>query len=696
MRFELSVALKYILPKWRQLSVSIISLVSILVISLVVWLVVIFLSVTEGIEQKWISELVSLNAPLRMTPTDAYYRSYFYQIDQVSSSADYRSKTIGEKLLSSTTDPYDPQVDMELPDTFPTPDWDLEEELRDPVKEGFAAIHSLPYRGVRPQEYEVEFGQLHLQIAKQNIQSGEQCFVTQVSYVASHDSQNTHLYHSILPPTADDYNNLLHSLAVASSSPSGEKQDTSPLAHSLRTFFQHLEIISLRTATEGFPLSPPLYPSQGSLQGIAIVCHGHISTIYVPPHSSLLTSLTETLSALGYATIPIQMHFTKQALSFSVDPTYTVSSTPQLILSPQTSFNAHLLSSSLEKPDSLSALAFQIEGKVQNLPIRGAVFYKHLAIEEARPIESPSDTGESEPFWLYRRAAGGVYLPSLSHPLGEGILVSKHLQKNGVHLGDRGHLAYYSQVGSSLQEQQVSVYVAGFYDPGMIPVGNKLLFANASLIETLRGSSSVSDPMLGNGIHIWLDHIRDAKAAKRDLIQLLRDRGIEHYWQVQSYHDYEFTKPILDQLQSDKSLFTLIAIIILIVACSNIISMLILLVNDKKKEIGTLQAMGASPTSIALIFGICGCTTGLISCLLGVATAILTLRNLQSLVNLLSFLQGREAFQTAFYGATLPHTLSYTALAIVSIATLFISLLAGIVPALRASKIRPTEMLKVD
>src|SRR5689334_13586771 len=122
MRFELTVALKYLIPKWRQLSVSIISLISVLVISLVVWLVVLFLSVTEGIERKWIEELVALNAPLRMTPTEAYYESYYYLIDGVSLDANYSTKTIAEKLSAGQTDPYDPRVDQELAYDFPAPD----------------------------------------------------------------------------------------------------------------------------------------------------------------------------------------------------------------------------------------------------------------------------------------------------------------------------------------------------------------------------------------------------------------------------------------------------------------------------------------------------------------------------------------------------------------------------------------------
>ena len=58
--YELSVARKYLIPRWRQLSVSIISLISILVIALVVWLIVVFFSVKDGLENGWIEKLVAL------------------------------------------------------------------------------------------------------------------------------------------------------------------------------------------------------------------------------------------------------------------------------------------------------------------------------------------------------------------------------------------------------------------------------------------------------------------------------------------------------------------------------------------------------------------------------------------------------------------------------------------------------------
>jgi lipoprotein-releasing system permease protein len=165
---------------------------------------------------------------------------------------------------------------------------------------------------------------------------------------------------------------------------------------------------------------------------------------------------------------------------------------------------------------------------------------------------------------------------------------------------------------------------------------------------------------------------------------------------VESYHEYPFTKDIIQQLQSEKNLFSLISLVIIIVACSNIISMLIILVNDKKLEIGILRSMGASSASIAAVFGICGIIMGTTGSLVGIIAAIATLKNVNELVAFLSHLQGHDLFNPIFYGNTLPTELSFDALLFVMITTAAISLLAGVVPAVKASLMRPSAILRAE
>ncbi len=695
MRFELTVALKYLIPKWRQLSVSIISLISVCVISLVVWLVILFLSVTEGIEKKWVEELVALNAPLRMTPTEAYYGSYYYQIDGVSLDSNYTTKTIGEKLVASLTEPYDERMDRELSSDFPTADRYEDGRLKDLVKDAYEAVQALPYKGIRAQEYEVTYGNLRLQIVRDgDVSEGRQSLLSQVSYIASHDEENARINKMVIPPSASDFNNLLRAISqnyyVPEEGDAPVQEAPITLQEHLKGFFENLEIKQIQTANQGCVLSAALFPKEGKLKALAVVRHHQIAKIIIPKTVEEITSLERKLNNFGHQTEEVALLFDDGQMHISSP--IRVNSNVQILLDEKIPFTAKLVQESLENIPSLDALMFQVDGFVQNVPISGQTSFKNLEITSALSHV------ETEPFWVYKNEDGTSHIPSntANATLGEPLLVAKNFKKNDVRLGDRGYLAYYAMTGSSLQEQRIPVYVAGFYDPGMIPAGSKLIFVDSKVAAILRSNSTVNDPMLGNGVNIWLNNLKEATLAKDELIKSLKARGIDQYWNVQSYHDYEFTKPILEQLQSDKHLFSLIAIIILIVACSNIISMLILLVNDKKKEIGILQSMGASPLRIATIFGLCGFATGVLSCVIGVTAAIFTLKNLQSLVSFLSFMQGRDAFQTAFYGSSLPNTLSYSVLFMVLIATLAISLLAGIVPAIKAARVRPTAILRSE
>ena len=147
-------------------------------------------------------------------------------------------------------------------------------------------------------------------------------------------------------------------------------------------------------------------------------------------------------------------------------------------------------------------------------------------------------------------------------------------------------------------------------------------------------------------------------------------------------------------MKSDRNLFSLISLIIMIVACSNIISMLIILVHDKKKEIAIMRALGATKKSVAAIFGICGFFMGAFGSALGSTLAILTIKNISVLLSFLSSLQGFEVLNSAFYGTSIPQELSMSAFVFVIISCTAASTIAGIVPAIQASRINTSEALR--
>ena len=346
---------------------------------------------------------------------------------------------------------------------------------------------------------------------------------------------------------------------------------------------------------------------------------------------------------------------------------------------------------SIQNAKNLTDVLLKVQGTLQGISIQGEIRWDGLEVAKAEPKTHFTQAPNTPPLWAYSVDQKGV-LPA------NGVLLAKSFEAAGVRVGDQGYLAYSAPTISSVQEQRLPIFVAGFYDPGIMAIGNKCILLPGDMAHAVNASSQsyTFDPSLSNGIQVWFQNLDDVNAIKQQIVEAFDKAGIGEYWQVTSFKEYDFAKDLMEQFQSDKLLFMLVGIIILVVACSNIISLLVLLVNDKKKEIGIMQSMGASNFSIAAIFGVCGIAMGILSAALGAFAAYLTLQNIDTVVGFLSFLQGHEAFNAAFYGKNLPTTLSSSALTFILIVTPLMALVAGLVPAIKACRLRPSNILRSE
>ncbi len=528
--FELSFIRSYLWPKKRQLSVALIGFLSLFVISIVVWLLLLFLSITEGIERAWLSKLTSLNAPIRITPTEAYYNSYYYQIDALAEESNYALKSIGEKLRASKTDPYNKDLDEELPSYWP------ERDSKDPVKGAFSTLDSL---NLIAEDYEVAGAFMRLELIRPHSRNS-QSFLSQVSYVSSYPQAPSHLESLIQKPSAADIRHLLYLASLYSQNDLAERIQSNLAADGTpRTTFE-----------ESPKLTPPW---------------------------------------------------------------------------------AHFVKSKLVVPEN-------------------------------------------------------------------GVILPKQFRDNDVLLGDQGYFAYQTVTPMSSQEQKLPMCVAGFYDPGVISIGARFILADPNLVHTMNTNCQTTalDPLLSNGIQVWFDDLKRTQGIEKALSQKFTEAGIADYWEIVPYYEYDFAKELISQFQSDRYLFSLVGILILTVACSNVISLLLLLVNDKKHEIGILLSLGASKKSIAMIFGGIGIVVGFVSSLIGITLAYFTLSHIDLFVQFLSSIEGRDAFSPLFYGDSLPNQVSGKALVFVLIASPILSFLAGLIPAIKACRLKPSSILRSE
>lgn len=705
--FELSVACKYLIPRWRQLSVSIISLISILVIALVVWLIVVFFSVTHGLEKSWIQKLIALTAPVRITPTQEYYNSYYYLVDGISSKSGYSLKTISEKKSSLTSDPYDPNADEEPPSYWQQPLRDNDGKLKDLVSPVFQAINNLKgIPGLTAQDFEMAGGNLRLQL----VRGSQQSFVSQASYLGSIDPKNSSLPYALLPLSMADLNNALQVI----SAPTYEinenffdhhleslKGGKGSISEKLHSFFEAITVNELKTPDNGWILPRYLLPDSAVLQVAVVSGRGKIWQVIIPQDSSALNDLKQRLSESGADVQLAKMIVDKGIIHLDIEGNKTpyVLSKEPLVLEADFLIKSSLVKSSLNGALRSADVIFNVQAKLQGIDLKGHIPLGDLQIAQTSIKDHFLTDSKTFPFWLHTvvnsDGSNQMVLP-IDPQLGEGVLLPRSFREAGALIGDRGYISYYTSTAAAVQEQKLPVIVAGFYDPGIMPIGGKLIFVNQEMTTLVRAAQGQEETALSNGINVRFQDISQAEQVQAAIEEALEKEGIAQYWHVETFREFDFTKDLIQQLRSEKNLWTLIAAVIIIVACSNIISMLIILVNDKKLEIGILRSMGASSANIAIIFGFCGVVMGIAGSLIGTVVAIITLKNLQVLIDFISRLQGHQMFNPLFYGNTLPSEISFEALTFVVVATAIASLIAGIVPAVKASRLRPAAILRSE
>lgn len=697
--YELSIATKYLRPSWKNLSVSLISLLSVGVIALVVWLVVVFFSVTHGLERSWISKVVGLAAPIRITPTDAYYSSYYHRIDGLSASSDFTAKTIGDKLLATTSDPYDPEEDPELPTNFPAAHRDAAGLLKDPVKELFAILAPLKVRGepLYSSEFLVAAAQLKLNLLRppQNLLSTslvaaplELGSMSQSVYLSMLDPLNSGQQRLRMSANAADWDNSLRMISFAkddwiADEPQQHLQPVEASRAEWKKFFEKVTVDKLQPTQELWQLPATLKP-EAAVWRVAVqrsARDGPAARIIIPAEAEQLDQLTNTLTEQGHFVANATLTISDGHADLLLDgaPTSVAADELPLLLPKSVLWQALLEGSSIDSAAHCDQICFSASTTIQGNTLSGSLPYQNLMIAEARVNEATAEETNTETDDV------------------EQILLPRQFREAGARIADRGYISYYAPGASAMQEQRLPIAVAGFFDPGLLPIGGRLLLAPKPLVGQVRSAIAAAEDMpLGNGVEVRFDNLDAADQLKKTIQEAMAQAGIAPYWHVETFREYDFTKDLLQQLSSERHLFSLLAIIIIVVACSNIISMLIILVNDKKIEIAILRAMGAGAGNIALIFGLCGVAMGLIGSTLGIGLAVFTLHHLNTLIQFIGKVQGYELFNPHFYGEQLPAELSVDALIFVSAATAAISLLSGLVPAIKAACVKPSEALKSE
>lgn len=217
--------------------------------------------------------------------------------------------------------------------------------------------------------------------------------------------------------------------------------------------------------------------------------------------------------------------------------------------------------------------------------------------------------------------------------------------------------------------------VTGIVETGMYEYDNKYAFVALEEAQRLAGIDSAV-----TGLEVKTADRWTAPTVAEALADTLGYPYRTDDWQKQN-------QSLFQALKLEKLGMTIILLLIVIVAAFNIVSTLTMVVTDKTREIGILRAMGLSARSVRRVFFAQGLFIGLVGTGLGLVLG------LGAAVALERFrLIGLDP--SVYFIDHLPVSTQPADVALIVLASLFISALATVYPAVQASRLYPVEAIR--
>jgi lipoprotein-releasing system permease protein len=219
--------------------------------------------------------------------------------------------------------------------------------------------------------------------------------------------------------------------------------------------------------------------------------------------------------------------------------------------------------------------------------------------------------------------------------------------------------------------------VAGLFDSGMHEYDSTLVFLNLADAQRFFG--------LGNAVTTVEIRVQDVYQARDVAGRIQESLGLP-YWA----EDWSRLWPnLFSALKLEKTVYFLVLLLMILVGAFNIISTLIMVVMEKRRDIAILLSMGATRRSIRKIFMIKGCVIGVVGTLLGVLLGY-------GICLLIERYQFIELPKDVFLISTVPVRIYLSNFVLVALASFLICVLASLYPARHAAKLDPVEIIRYE
>lgn len=239
--------------------------------------------------------------------------------------------------------------------------------------------------------------------------------------------------------------------------------------------------------------------------------------------------------------------------------------------------------------------------------------------------------------------------------------------------------------GIDLQPRILTFTVSGIFEVGVQEHDNLL-----ALVHLQDAAAIAATDRAPTGLRIKFADIFMAPARTPAIAQALGGGFEVSDWSIENASYFR-------AVRIEKTMMTLILMLVVAVAAFNIVAALVMVVNEKRTDIAILRTIGIAPRAIVGVFVTQGVIIGWFGALLGLALGLALALNVESIVPALEHLLGVRVFDpTVFVISEVPSEVQWPQVVGITVTALVLTVLATIYPAIRGAATEPAEALRYE
>ncbi len=273
-----------------------------------------------------------------------------------------------------------------------------------------------------------------------------------------------------------------------------------------------------------------------------------------------------------------------------------------------------------------------------------------------------------------------------------------NLDKNSISIGNELSFSLDLNIGDEItilspsgletiigsMPKQKTFIVSSIFNTGLAEFDNNIALINLSTLEDFFDFQQKQ-----RNLEIYLKNPKNIEKQKFKF-QKVFDQEFVYSWA-------DMNSSLFSALKVERNVMFIILSLIIIVAAFNIISGLTILVKNKTKDIAILKSIGVLNKSIIKIFFLIGTIIGTSATIFGIFLGVTFSLYIENLRQFLSSTFNISLFpEEIYFLSKMPSEINPSSILIISICSIFITIVVSIFPALKAAKLDPIKALKYE